>query len=341
MRVLITGGAGFMGSVVIKTFLSNGVDSVVNIDMLSYAGSLQRLQEIESDSRYHFYRMDVADPELERILHEHRPTCVIHMAATTHVDRSIEDPQPFIQNNVLGTACLMESIRSYFGKLGTQSRNSFRLLHVSTDEIFGPAKSRQAVSEPGRYAPSSPYAASKAAANLLMHAWQRTYSLPTINIQSSNNFGPFQYPEKLIPKTIYNAVQNREIPVYGDGLQIRNWLYVEDFAKAIFKLMTKGKTGHTYNLCGIDEIENIELVEKICSLLDELRPQNGNCKFKDQIRFVEDRAGHDYRYAMDCRQTKSDLDWSATTSLAWALPATVSWYLDHLDWCNQVLQARI
>lgn len=338
MRVLVTGGAGFMGSAVIKALLSNNARLVVNVDKLTYAGSLQRLRSVESDSRYHFYRMDIAAGELSNILHQYNINHIIHLAAETHVDRSIDNPDAFIKSNINGTAALLESIRSYYKTLDAESQNRFRIIHVSTDEVYGSVGDIHGVSEIGRYAPSSPYAASKAGANLLMHAWQKTYSLPTINIQSSNNFGPFQYPEKLIPLTIYNAVHDLEIPVYGSGRQIRNWLYVEDFADGIIRVLEKARLGRTYNLSGVDEIENILLVEKICQLLDKLRPLDGKQRYQEQIRLVQDRAGHDYRYAMDCRQTETELGWSAVTSLDEALPATVSWYLDHLDWCNQVLR---
>ena len=327
-----------MGCSVVRALLANNAKTVVNVDKLSYAGSLERLQETSQNKRYHFYQIDIADPVIHEILCKHKITHIIHMAAESHVDRSITDCQPFINNNISATAKLLDATRRYFNKLDSSQKEAFKVLHISTDEVFGPSESDAPFMPVSRYAPSSPYAASKASANLLMLAWRKTYALPTINIQCSNNYGPYQHPEKLIPQTIYNAITDRDIPIYGNGKQTRNWLYVEDFSTGLLKLLEKGRVGQSYNMAGSRETENIELVHMICSVLDELKPGTDGRSYREQIKFVTDRAGHDRRYDIDDSATLLETGWSASTSLDEALPQTVDWYLRHLDWCNQILQ---
>ena len=340
MKVLITGGAGFIGSAVIRHIVANTDDSVVNVDKLTYAGNLESLAEISASERYSFEWVDICEqPELERVFREHQPDAVMHLAAESHVDRSIDGPAAFIQTNIVGTYVLLEVARQYWLGLDGGRKASFRFHHISTDEVYGDLEgSDDLFMETTAYAPSSPYSASKASADHLARAWLRTYSFPTLITNCSNNYGPYQFPEKLIPLVILNALEGKALPVYGRGEQIRDWLYVDDHARALCRVLTQGVVGQTYNIGGHNEKKNIEVVHGICELLEELAPQKSAdvTNYSDLIKFVTDRPGHDLRYAIDAGKIQNELGWVPAETFESGLRKTVAWYLNNLEWCRRV-----
>ena len=340
MKLLITGGAGFVGSAVIRHVIHNTSHSVVNIDKLTYAGNLDSLVSIESDLRYVFEQVDICNSyEIKRIFNKYQPDIIIHLAAESHVDRSIDGPDEFIQTNIVGTYVLLEEARSYWLNLDDNKKKIFRFHHVSTDEVYGDLKGTDDLfTEKTPYAPSSPYSASKASANHLVNAWQRTFKLPTLITNCSNNYGSYQFPEKLIPLTIFNALDGKKLPIYGDGKQIRDWLYVDDHAKALLHVALNGNIGETYNIGGHNEMQNIDVVKTICSILDELVPSkiHGITKYEQLITYVTDRAGHDIRYAIDASKIANELNWKPDETFATGINKTVTWYLNNQIWCESV-----
>ena len=342
MKILITGGAGFIGSAVIRHIIRNTNDAVVNVDKLTYAGNLESLFSVEDSARYHFEQIDICDRiALDRVFTDFKPDAVMHLAAESHVDRSITGPAEFIQTNIVGTYHLLEATREYWNTLAKEAKHTFRFHHISTDEVYGdlPHPEEQEgelplFTEDSSYAPSSPYSASKASSDHLVRSWLRTYGLPTIVTNCSNNYGPYHFPEKLIPLVILNALDGKELPIYGKGDQIRDWLYVEDHARALYKVVTEGKVGETYNIGGHNEKRNIEVVQTICNILDDLVPQN--TKYCDQITYVADRPGHDRRYAIDSSKISVDLNWTPVETFETGLRKTVEWYLKNKKWCNNV-----
>lgn len=341
MKILITGGAGFIGSAVIRYILDNTSDEVVNIDALTYAGNLDSLPQTQESSRYSFEKIDICNASLiENAVEIHRPDAVMHLAAESHVDRSITGPGAFIQTNIIGTYNLLQAARKHYESLDTQKRKKFRFHHISTDEVYGDLHGTDDLfTESTSYAPSSPYSASKASSDHLVRAWGRTYGLPVIISNCSNNYGPYHFPEKLIPHIILNALEGKPLPIYGDGKQIRDWLYVEDHARALYKVVTEGVTGETYNIGGHNEKQNIEVVELICELLEELAPNKpeGLGNYKSLISFVKDRAGHDVRYAIDASKIEKELGWRPEESFETGLRKTVQWYLHNRGWWQRVL----
>ena len=329
--LLITGGAGFIGSAVIRYILRHTAHRVVNVDKLTYAGNLAAVAEVSSDPRYAFERIDICDAHaMRRVFAQYRPAAVMHLAAESHVDRSIEGPAPFISTNIVGTYTLLEVAREYWSSLDDAGRTAFRFHHVSTDEVYGDLDGSDALfTEDTPYAPSSPYSASKAAADHLVRAWHRTYGLPVLITNCSNNYGPYQYPEKLIPLVIRNALAGRPLPVYGRGDQVRDWLYVEDHARALYAVLTRGRVGETYNIGGHNEQRNIDVVRQICALLEELAPDKpaGVRRYEDLITFVPDRPGHDRRYAIDASKIARELGWMPQETFASGLRKTVQWML--------------
>jgi dTDP-glucose 4,6-dehydratase len=348
MKLLITGGGGFIGSAVIRHIIHNTPDALVNVDKLTYAGNLDSLADVSSSERYAFEQVDICDrSELDRVFALHRPDAVMHLAAESHVDRSIDGPGEFIQTNVVGTFTLLEATRSYWSDLTPAAKELFRFHHISTDEVYGDLHGTDDLfTESTPYAPSSPYSASKAASDHLVRSWQRTYGLPTLVTNCSNNYGPYHFPEKLIPHVILNALAGKELPVYGDGKQIRDWLYVEDHARALVEVVTRGKVGETYNIGGHNEKQNIEVVHTICSLLEELvgghassltpHPSLGK-PYASLITFVKDRPGHDARYAIDASKIERELGWRPQETFESGMRKTVQWYLDNEDWWQRVL----
>ncbi|MCP3130329.1 dTDP-glucose 4,6-dehydratase [Shewanella sp. KJ2020] len=362
--ILVTGGAGFIGSAVVRHIIRNTEDSVINLDKLTYAGNLESLVSVEASERYIFEQVDICDrAELDRVFSQHQPHVVMHLAAESHVDRSIAGPADFIQTNIVGTYMLLEAARNYWMQLDAEGKAAFRFHHISTDEVYGDLPHPDEISvgcsmendelnnsehstlplftEVTPYAPSSPYSASKASSDHLVRAWLRTYGLPTIVTNCSNNYGPYHFPEKLIPLVILNALEGKPLPIYGKGEQIRDWLYVEDHARALYKVVTEGKIGETYNIGGHNEKQNIEVVKTICSILDELAPMHErgyplNTQHSSLITEVADRPGHDRRYAIDASKMSTELDWQPQETFETGLRKTVEWYLANQDWCKHV-----
>jgi dTDP-glucose 4,6-dehydratase len=341
MVVLVTGGAGFIGSAVVRQFLLDAQTDVVNVDCLTYAGNLATLQSIAASSRYHFEQVNICDgASLRRIFLDYRPAAVIHLAAESHVDRSIEGPAAFVQTNIVGTYTLLETACTYWRDLPADARKSFRFLHVSTDEVYGSLGATGRFTEQTAYDPSSPYSASKAAADHLVRAWHRTFGLPVLVTNCSNNYGPYQYPEKLIPLIIQGALDGKPLPVYGTGSNVRDWLYVQDHARALLTVLARGAAGQTYNIGADNERTNLQVVTAVCRLLDELRPEAAETPHEDLIQFVADRPGHDFRYAIDASKIQHELGWSACETFESGLRKTVEWYLENRGWCGQVLAGR-
>jgi dTDP-glucose 4,6-dehydratase len=338
-KLLITGGAGFIGSALIRHLIRDTDHDVVNVDKLTYASSLDALPGAQESGRYALEQADICDgAALAAILHQHQPDGVIHLAAESHVDRSIDGPADFVNTNIVGTFRLLETARDYWSTLSAERRLRFRFHHVSTDEVFGSLGATGAFSEDSPYQPNSPYAATKAAADHLVRAWHHTYGLPVVMTNCSNNYGPYQFPEKLIPLTILNAIEGKPLPVYGNGENVRDWLFVDDHARALVAVYERARTGESYNVGGHGERRNIDVVRQICALLDELKP--AGAPHERLIAFVEDRKGHDLRYAIDAFKIARDLDWKASESFDTGLRLTVKWYLDNLDWCRGVQQGR-
>ncbi len=336
--ILVTGGAGFIGSNFVLDWLAGSDEPVVNLDKLTYAGNLHNLQSLQGDERHLFVQGDIGDRVLlDRLLAEHQPRAIVHFAAESHVDRSIHGPEDFIQTNVVGSLRLLEAARAYWNGLQGEAKSAFRFLHVSTDEVYGSLeKSDPAFTEDNNYEPNSPYSASKAASDHLVRAWFHTYGLPVLTTNCSNNYGPYHFPEKLIPLMIVNALAGKALPVYGDGMQIRDWLYVKDHCSAIRRVLQGGQLGKTYNVGGWNEMPNIEIVKRVCSLLDELRPRADGKSYAEQISFVKDRPGHDRRYAIDARKLERELGWKPAETFDTGIRKTVQWYLDNQEWVQQV-----
>ena len=336
--LLVTGGAGFIGANFVLAWLAQREEPVVNLDKLTYAGNLETLASLEGDARHKFVQGAIGDAALvARLLAEYRPRAVVNFAAESHVDRSIHGPEDFIQTNIVGTFHLLESVRAYWGGLEGAEREAFRLLHVSTDEVYGSlAKDEPAFTESHRYEPNSPYSASKAASDHLVRAYHHTYGLPVLTTNCSNNYGPFHFPEKLIPLTIVNALAGKALPVYGDGMQVRDWLYVKDHCSAIRRVLEAGRPGEVYNVGGWNEKPNIEIVNTVCALLDELRPRADGKPYASQISYVKDRPGHDRRYAIDARKLEAELGWKPAETFESGIRKTVQWYLEHPDWVAHV-----
>ena len=338
MTLLVTGGAGFIGSNFVHTWLAQHDEVLVNLDKLTYAGNLRNLQSLAVDRRHHFVQGDIGDTKLvSQLLATHQPRAVLHFAAESHVDRSIHGPMDFIQTNVVGSFQLLESVRAYWAGLAEAAKNDFRFLHVSTDEVYGSlAPDAPAFSETHPYEPNSPYSASKAASDHLVRAWHHTYGLPVLTTNCSNNYGPYHFPEKLIPLVIHNALAGKPLPIYGDGQQVRDWLYVEDHCRAIMRVLQDGRLGQTYNVGGWNEKPNIEVVRTLCALLDELQPRSDGQSYASQMIFVKDRPGHDRRYAIDARKLERELGWRPLETFETGLRKTVQWYLSHADWVEEV-----
>jgi dTDP-glucose 4,6-dehydratase len=336
--ILVTGGAGFIGSNFVLDWLSLSDEAVINLDKLTYAGNLENLSSLQGDARHVFVHGDLGDCTLvERLLLQHRPRAVLHFAAESHVDRSIHGPEDFIQTNIVGTFRLLEAVRTYWNDLAESEKSSFRFLHVSTDEVYGTLSADEpAFAESHAFQPNSPYAASKAASDHLVRAWHHTYGLPVLTTHCSNNYGPYHFPEKLIPLMIVNALAGKPLPVYGDGMQVRDWLYVKDHCSAIRRVLEVGTVGQTYNIGGWNEKPNLEIVHRVCELLDELRPRVDGSSYKTQITHVQDRPGHDRRYAIDARKIERELGWKPAETFESGIRKTVQWYLDHPDWVQHV-----
>lgn len=340
MKILITGGAGFIGSAVVRHIIQNTQDTVLNVDKLTYAGNLESLATVENDERYFFSQTDICNREaLDQLFSEFRPDAVMHLAAESHVDRSISGPAAFIETNIIGTYQLLEATRQYWNTLPEEKKTAFRFHHISTDEVYGDLEGTDDLFlETTPYAPSSPYSASKASSDHLVRAWHRTYGLPVVLTNCSNNYGPYHFPEKLIPLIIQNALAGKPLPVYGNGHQIRDWLFVEDHARALYKVVTEAKEGETYNIGGHNEQKNIDVVKAICELLEELAPNKpkGVQNYQDLITYVKDRPGHDLRYAIDASKIKQDLGWVPQESFETGLRKTVEWYLNNQEWVEHI-----
>ena len=336
--ILVTGGAGFIGANFVLDWLSLMGEPVVNLDKLTYAGNLENLASIQGDARYTFVQGDIADGgRVRELLAQYRPRAVVNFAAESHVDRSIHGPDDFIQTNIVGTFRLLEAVRVYWGSLAAADRETFRFLHVSTDEVYGSlSASDPAFDETHRYEPNSPYSASKAASDHLVRAYHMTYGLPVLTTNCSNNYGPYHFPEKLIPLMVVNALAGKPLPVYGDGMQVRDWLYVKDHCSAIRRVLDAGRVGEVYNVGGWNEMPNIEIVHTICALLDELRPRADGRYYREQISYVADRPGHDRRYAIDARKLEHELGWRPAETFESGIRKTVQWYLDNPQWIDRV-----
>jgi dTDP-glucose 4,6-dehydratase len=338
MTLLVTGGAGFIGANFVLDWLALTPEPVVNLDKLTYAGNPETLASLQGDARHQLVQGDIGDADLVRqLLAEHRPRAVVNFAAESHVDRSIHGPGEFIETNIVGTFRLLESVRGYWADLPEADKTAFRFLHVSTDEVYGSlGKDDPAFTESHRYEPNSPYSASKAASDHLVRAWHHTYGLPVVTTNCSNNYGPYHFPEKLIPLMIVNALAGKPLPVYGDGMQIRDWLYVKDHCSAIRRVLEAGRLGETYNVGGWNEKPNIEIVKTICQLLDEMRPKADGSSYANQISYVTDRPGHDRRYAIDARKLEAELGWKPAETFETGIHKTVQWYLTHPEWVSNV-----
>ncbi len=342
-RIIVTGGAGFIGSAVVRHIISSTADQVCVIDKLTYAGNLESLAPAAASERFRFEKADICDRgAMDRIFADFQPTHIMHLAAESHVDRSIDAPEVFIQTNIVGTCTLLEAARKYYNALPENAKSAFRFHHISTDEVYGDLDdSGDFFRETTPYAPSSPYSASKAAGDHLVRAWKRTFDLPTLVTNCSNNYGPYHFPEKLIPLMILHALDGKALPVYGRGRQIRDWLYVEDHARALYTVATRGVPGETYNIGGNNEKQNIEVVRTICALLDELAPRSDNRSYSEQITYVPDRPGHDLRYAIDASKIARELDWHPQETFESGIRKTVLWYLENKDtWCARVLSGE-
>ncbi|MBO2600174.1 dTDP-glucose 4,6-dehydratase [Shewanella algae] len=344
MLILITGGCGFIGSALVRFIIQSKNESVVNVDALTYAGNQDSLIDIHEHPNYHFEHIDITNIDaIKKIFFKYKPKAVMHLAAESHVDRSIEDPSVFIQTNIVGTFNMLEAARSYWLELDQEAKGSFRFHHISTDEVYGDLEGTNGLfTEETSYKPSSPYSASKASSDHLVRAWGRTYGLPILVTNCSNNYGPYHFPEKLIPHIILNAIHGKSLPVYGNGSQIRDWLFVEDHARALYKVVTEGIVGETYNIGGHNEMKNIEVVETICDLLEELKPNkpDGVRNYRELIRFVKDRPGHDVRYAIDATKIEQELGWVPQESFGSGLKKTVQWYLNNEEWWSRVLSGE-
>ena len=338
--ILVTGGAGFIGSALIRELLATTPHSVINLDKLTYAASLEALEPVAQNPRYFFEQVDIGDAvELARVFRQHRPSGVIHLAAESHVDRSIDGPGEFIQTNIAGSFTLLQASLAYWETLEAGAKQQFRFHHVSTDEVYGTLGDTGFFSETTPYAPNSPYAASKAASDHLARAWHHTYGLPVVITNCSNNYGPYQFLEKLIPLMIVNAIDGKPLPVYGDGSNVRDWLYVIDHVQALIKVFSDGVPGQQYNIGGHNEKRNLELVETLCDLLDEMLPESPHRPHRGLIRFVQDRRGHDQRYAIDAGKIERELGWTPRETFESGIRKTVAWYLENLEWCREI-QAR-
>ena len=336
--ILVTGGAGFIGANFVLDWLAQSDEPVVNLDKLTYAGNRENLASLEGDARHHFVHGDIGDSALvDELLRVHQPRAVVNFAAESHVDRSIHGPEDFIQTNVVGTLRLLESVRGYWNGLPAEQKASFRFLHVSTDEVYGSlSPTDPAFTEDHPFEPNSPYSASKAASDHLVRAWHHTYGLPVLTTNCSNNYGPYHFPEKLIPLMIVNALAGKALPIYGDGQQVRDWLYVKDHCSAIRRVLEGGRVGETYNVGGWNEKPNLEIVHTVCALLDELRPRSDGKPYREQITYVKDRPGHDRRYAIDARKLERELGWKPAETFESGIRKTVQWYLSHEDWVGHV-----
>lgn len=336
--IFVTGGAGFIGANFVLDWLENNDESILNIDKLTYAGNLENLNSVQNDPRHIFVKADIGDgQQMAALLEKHQPRAVVNFAAESHVDRSIHGPEDFIQTNVVGTFRLLEALRTYWGSLDAKLKTGFRFLHVSTDEVYGTLSSAApAFTEQHNYEPNSPYSATKAASDHLVRAWHQTYGLPVLTTNCSNNYGPLQFPEKLIPLVIVNALVGKLLPVYGDGLQVRDWLYVRDHCSAIRRVLDAGTLGETYNVGGWNEKANIDIVKTVCNLLDELSPHKDGLPYAQQITYVQDRPGHDRRYAIDARKLEREIGWRPAESFETGIRKTVQWYLDNAEWVANV-----
>lgn len=335
--ILVTGGAGFIGANFVLDWIAETGEPVVNLDKLTYAGNLETLNSLADDARHVFVQGDICERALvDRLLAEHRPRAIVHFAAESHVDRSIHGPGEFIRTNVEGTFALLEAARAYWGSLEGEEKSAFRFLHVGTDEVYGSlAPDAPAFTETHSYAPNSPYSASKAASDHLVRAWHHTYGLPVVTTNCSNNYGPYQFPEKLIPLMIVNALAGKALPIYGDGMNVRDWLYVNDHCSAIRAVLAGGRLGEVYNVGGWNEMPNLQIVTTICALLDEFRPRDSG-SYADQITYVKDRPGHDRRYAIDARKIERELSWRPAETFETGIRKTVQWYLDNAGWVDNV-----
>lgn len=338
MKIIVTGGAGFIGSAVIRHIIKNTDNQVLNVDKLTYAGNLESLVDVEDNPRYSFKKIDICDAEAVRqAFSDFQPDLIMHLAAESHVDRSIDGPAEFINTNIVGTYTLLEAARKYWQALEEEKKSTFKFHHISTDEVYGDLEgTTNLFTETTPYAPSSPYSASKASSDHLVRAWYRTYGLPVVITNCSNNYGPYHFPEKLIPLVILNALDGKPLPIYGKGNQVRDWLYVEDHARALYKVVTEGAIGETYNIGGHNEKQNIEVVRTICAILDKLKPQSNDQPYESLITFVTDRPGHDVRYAIDATKIKNDLGWTPEETFDTGIRKTVEWYLNNLEWCRRV-----